>query len=72
MDKTKQRKGFFALGGLLVVLVLIFSLVQCTQSYFVTFDTDGGNEIPAVSVTKMTQSLDHKIQQNGFTFAYWN
>ena len=43
MDKTKHRKAFFALGGLFFVLVLIFSLVQCTQSYSVTFETDGGN-----------------------------
>lgn len=72
MDKTKRRKAFFALGGLFVVLVLIFSLVQCTQSYSVTFDTDGGNEIPAVSVNKDdTVSRPQNPTKNGFTFAYW-
>lgn len=72
MDKTKHRKAFFALGGLFVVLVLIFSLVQCTQSYSVTFDTDGGNEIPAVSVNKDdTVSRPQNPTKNGFTFAYW-
>ena len=72
MDKTKQRKAFFALGGLFVVLVLIFSLVQCTQSYSVTFDTDGGNEIPAVSVNKDdTVARPQNPTKNGFTFAYW-
>ena len=72
MDKTKHRKAFFALGGLFVVLVLIFSLVQCTQSYSVTFDTDGGNEIPAVSVNKDdTVARPQNPTKNGFTFAYW-
>lgn len=75
MDKTKNRKAFFALGGLFVVLVLIFSLVQCTQStqrYSVTFDTDGGNEIPAVSVNKDdTVARPQNPTKNGFTFAYW-
>ena len=72
MDKTKHRKAFFALGGLLVVLVLIFSLVQCTQTYSVTFDTDGGNEIPAVSVNKDdTVARPQNPTKNGFTFAYW-
>lgn len=72
MDKTKLRKAFFALGGLFVVLVLIFSLVQYTQSYSVTFDTDGGNEIPAVSVNKDdTVARPQNPTKNGFTFAYW-
>ena len=72
MDKTKHRNAFFALGGLFVVLVLIFSLVQCTQSYSVTFDTDGGNEIPAVSVNKDdTVARPQNPTKNGFTFAYW-
>ena len=72
MDKTKHRKAFFALGGLFFVLVLIFLLVQCTQSYSVTFDTDGGNEIPAVSVNKDdTVARPQNPTKNGFTFAYW-
>lgn len=72
MDKTKRRNAFFALGGFFVVLVLIFSLVQCTQSYSVTFDTDGGNEIPAVSVNKDdTVARPQNPTKNGFTFAYW-
>ena len=72
MDKTKHRKAFFALGGLFVVLVLIFLLVQYTQSYSVTFDTDGGNEIPAVSVNKDdTVARPQNPTKNGFTFAYW-
>lgn len=72
MDKTKLRNAFFALGGLFVVLVLIFSLVQCTQSYSVTFDTDGGNEIPAVSVNKDdTVARPQNPTKSGFTFAYW-
>src|SRR5690554_3691015 len=72
MDKTKHRKAFFTLGGLFVVLVLIFSLVQCTQRYSVTFDTDGGNEIPTVSVNKGdTVARPQNPTKNGFTFAYW-
>lgn len=75
MDKTKNRKAFIALGGLFVALVLIFSLVQCTQStqrYSVTFDTDGGNEIRAVSVNKDdTVARPQNPTKNGFTFAYW-
>lgn len=75
MDKSKLYKALIAFVGLVIVLFVVFALVKCTggpENASVSFDTDGGTAISAITV-KMDDQVtrpDDPVKE-GYTFSHW-